>query len=169
VFILGNLGVIPKVTVADPALEGPTAPRAPAVPAALTRTAPRLVARALAQLPGTDVASAAAVVAATPALPKVAVTAEERASGVDGALAVDNTAARGRRRAVDRAAATPTRLAKALCVDSAGACEYCPVCNAAVEHAEGWRLTVRLCISCERFVHLACATRGRNFVCSTCK
>jgi hypothetical protein len=119
-------------------------------------------------LPGPEVASAKVAVAA-PAAPKVAVAAKERSSVADDALAVDKSAARGRRPAVDRAVSASAPPAKALRADAADVCEQCPECGVAVDRADGWRLTVTLCKSCDRLVHLACATRGRDFVCSQCK
>jgi hypothetical protein len=169
-FILSNLRIVPKIAVADPALDGPRAPRAPVAAAvAAVRPAPRHVARALAELPGPEVAEATVAAVAAPAAVKVTVAVEERPSVVDDALAVGESAARGRRPAIDRIGSAPVRPAKALRLDAASTREQCPECGAAVERAEGWRLTVRLCKSCDRLVHLACATRGRDFVCSQCK
>jgi hypothetical protein len=168
-FILANMRVIPKPAMAVPALQGPPAPRGLTAAVAVARPAPRSIARALAELPGPEVALAPVAAVAVPAAPKVDAAAKERPSVADGVLAVDKSAARGRRPAVDRAVSVATPPAKALRAGAAGAREQCPECGAVVERAEGWRLTVTMCNSCDRLVHLACVTRGRDFVCSQCK
>jgi len=158
-YILARMHIIPEAPAVATIAAERQRPEVAAPPAPAARIVAMRVVQLVASLP--DPVAVAIVGAARPVgsaqpLPPVAASAV-------GTAAIPESKRQKRGGAIfPRLSSLPPGVAAAE--DSP-----CPQCNVGTVGGEGWRLTVTTCAGCGRNVHVGCATKGRNIICSLCK